>query len=333
MEKRNSSKKYLWLVVAAGLLAGSYVIDLPSIFKDDAKTEQQSQTRVVINETTEVEFASLEKAKDLISQRDSYVENLTLFDLQSKLTSESKTKEEYMKLAKENVQEWTESEKSELSSYISAIDSKMDKLEIKVTLPENVYFVKSDCLEEGGAAGYTREDFIVLNPDYLSQELVAHEIFHTISRYNPEKSEKIYATLGFEKVNGLSIPNELRERMISNPDTPRLNFAIDVDHDGTTKKGILVIHSDRPYEGGSFFEYLNVGFYFYGQPQDFDPSRDVVAQQEVENFYDQVGRNTDYTIHPEETSADHFTLAMTKDYSDIPNPELVDKLVEILAEQ
>lgn len=44
---------------------------------------------------------------------------------------------------------------------------------------------------------------------------------------------------------------------------------------------------------------------------------------EISNFYEQVGRNTDYIIHPEETMANNFAYMITQK-TDVPNPEILD---------
>ena len=45
-----------------------------------------------------------------------------------------------------------------------------------------------------------------------------------------------------------------------------------------------------------------------------------------------MGKNTNYNIHPEETSADHFTFLITKnDWKEsLPEPEYVEKLLKVL---
>jgi len=50
------------------------------------------------------------------------------------------------------------------------------------------------------------------------------------------------------------------------------------------------------------------------------------------NFYVQIGKNTGYTVHPEEISAEHFVLWMTKmNYLNTLNsPDVIDKMNQIM---
>ena len=51
---------------------------------------------------------------------------------------------------------------------------------------------------------------------------------------------------------------------------------------------------------------------------------------EIGNFFEQVGRNTQYIIHPEEIMADNFTFAILGK-EDLSNPELVAEIKEVLS--
>ncbi len=46
---------------------------------------------------------------------------------------------------------------------------------------------------------------------------------------------------------------------------------------------------------------------------------------EVSNFYEQMGNNTDYVIHPEETMANNFAY-MVMQKTDVPNPEILESI-------
>jgi len=59
-----------------------------------------------------------------------------------------------------------------------------------------------------------------------------------------------------------------------------------------------------------------------GKPVFFKPD-------EVEGFFEQIGRNTGYIIHPEETLANNFVHLMTGK-QDLKNPEIPKKIEAIL---
>jgi hypothetical protein len=53
---------------------------------------------------------------------------------------------------------------------------------------------------------------------------------------------------------------------------------------------------------------------------------------QVSGFYEQVGRNTEYIIHPEEILADNFAMLVLAD-QDVPSPEILKKLQDVLTEK
>lgn len=50
---------------------------------------------------------------------------------------------------------------------------------------------------------------------------------------------------------------------------------------------------------------------------------------QVSGFFEQVGRNTNYVIHPEEILADNFSLLILGERR-VPSPEILEKMQGIL---
>jgi hypothetical protein len=57
----------------------------------------------------------------------------------------------------------------------------------------------------------------------------------------------------------------------------------------------------------------------------------VVAIDEVSGYFEQIGRNTRYLIHPEEIAADNFMLLATG-APEVPSPEITTGIARVLAE-
>jgi len=297
--------------------------DEVAVGQNDSVTEEIDD-----NSKISIEFADVEKAKELLALDGPYLQGLTEFDLASKVLVDSKTTDGYIESAQSQVLAWNDTEKQEISTHMNLISKKMNALGVKVKMPDVVYFIKTTGKEEGGASGYTRGDSIILRESRRSKTLVAHELFHIISRNNPDKAEDIYKVFGF-KASELELPVELQKNIITNPDAVDLNYTINVKHNDKNKEGVLLIHSTRPFEGGSFFEYLNLGFYFEDPTKPFEMS-DMVAIEDVTDFIEQTGTNTSYNIHPEELAADHFTFILFDEAENYPNPELIEGVQEVL---
>ena len=57
----------------------------------------------------------------------------------------------------------------------------------------------------------------------------------------------------------------------------------------------------------------------------------LIGPQESSGFLEQVGRNTQYIIHPEEILADNFALLILKEQN-IPSPQVLQRMVRVLGE-
>jgi hypothetical protein len=55
----------------------------------------------------------------------------------------------------------------------------------------------------------------------------------------------------------------------------------------------------------------------------------LVGTERVSGFMEQVGRNTDYVIHPEEILADNFALLVLNEQN-VASPEILRKMREVL---
>jgi hypothetical protein len=59
----------------------------------------------------------------------------------------------------------------------------------------------------------------------------------------------------------------------------------------------------------------------------------LVEVEAVEGFFEQIGRNTGYIIHPEEILADNFVLlVLGRTTPPVPNPEIPEEMRAILAQ-
>ena len=92
---------------------------------------------------------------------------MTLFNVWERLTVPQEwrqTKKEFLSFVSNNVLEWNEYDKKKISKDFSGIRDKLWRLALP--FPDNVYFIKTTGLEEGGAA-YTRANAIILQNSYL----------------------------------------------------------------------------------------------------------------------------------------------------------------------
>lgn len=297
------------------------------------------QTEFQLQQGTVVAAVDGNRAKELLKTEDEYTVVLSKFDLMSKCLSKSDTVtiQDYLHKSAKTVKNWNEDYLTSLKETVESVSKKISLLGLKIKMPERIEVILSDMSNEGGAAGYTRANYIVLPAGKISENTFIHELFHIISRYDANMSEKIYNTLGFKKCNEVPYPPEIADLRISNPDAPFNNYFITVKYNSKPVDAMLVLFSGREYTGGSFFAYMQLGLlivegddtnkkavYENGKPL-------VLKLKEVNEFYEQTGRNTSYNIHAEELSADHFVMLINRNEG-LPDKHLIDSMKKIMTE-
>jgi len=307
------------------------------------KVTETSPKETVKASTTEaftLKFASETKGKELLLTEDDYTDAWSQFDIDSKSNKAGNTKAAYFEHISAQVLEWTEEEQTMLLASAAKIKQSFADQNFKLQLAEPVYLVKTTSKEEGGAVGYTRGNYIVLSETVGTMKpedfdyLLAHELFHVISRSKSNLRKQLYALIGFKMMNEVSYPEVMRDYRITNPDATQNDSYINLTVGEETVPCMMILYSNRPYDGGSFFNYLNVGFLKLEGDTTMEPVTDdegpvIYTMAEVANFYEQVGRNTQYIIHPEEIMADNFTYAVLGKEG-LSNPELVEKIKGVL---
>jgi len=287
-----------------------------------------------------IKFASLEKAQSLLSQEDDFTQSWSSFDINARMHEKNSTKAELFDFIAKQARGWTEDEKNRIKAVCESIAGRIERQGFSIDFPEEIYFVKTTAKEEGSAAGYTRAQLIVLKESLLSQSveelehLVIHELFHVLTRNNPEFREEMYSLIGFSLMNAVEYPESISSLRITNPDAPQTDSYIKLKAQDREVECLMILYSEKKYKKGEFFDYLNVGFlsltgdsvksveYKKGEPI-------IYGFHEVEGFYDQVGRNTNYIIHPEEIMAENFSLAIL-DKTEVANPDVVKKVKAVL---
>lgn len=275
-------------------------------------------------------FATQEQARTALAVRDDFVERLSPFDRAARLkTGNDVTERQYLDFVSANVLPWEEgADKKRVARALALVAARLG--ELGIPLQEDILVIRTTGREEGGAA-YTRGHSIILPDTVLadpSQQLVklaSHETFHILSRNSELLRASTYKIIGFTECPEFRFPPELTDRRITNPDAPRNDHWIEVRYGGASVKAIPILYARTskydPKKGGEFFDYLQFRLALVS-PGDGPASKPrFVDVSEVQGFFEQVGRNTDYIIHPEEILADNFALLFSES-STVPSPAI-----------
>ena len=288
-----------------------------------------------------VHFATVAEAKEHLGKQDVYIQGLSPFERAAKIKQAGPVStDQYIDFIQDQAIEWTDEDKAKLAEVVTAAKPKLARFANH--LPERIDLIKTTG-EDEGAAPYTRGTSIILPRQRVGQSakglerLFYHELFHIVSRSNPKLRDQLYRIIGYEKCGAVSLPGDMMPRRISNPDAPVVEHCIRVSKDGESYWTAPVLFSRTPkYDpesGGTFFRYLEFRLMAIdlksakatlknGKPVFFKPD-------EVEGFFEQIGRNTGYIIHPEETLANNFVHLMAGK-QDLKNPEIPEKIEAIL---
>ena len=319
---------WCWILVAFCFTGCSDDDEAPATTQND-----YSEAITFLDDYTIV-FADSGQAQGLLQSSDEYTQQLGPFDVQSKTQSAQAMGEaDYLAHAARQARNWTPEEITALRTIIQSADARIKALNLPLALPSEIVLVRSTMQEEGGAAGYTRSNFIVLGGQ-LSEYLFLHELFHVYSRANPTVRDALYATIGFRKTNEIKLPEPLATYKISNPDAPVHDHVIGVTIDGVPQEAIFLLFSERDYTQGTFFDYLNKRLLLVEgeenskQAQLRDGQPVLLDYSAAADLRDTIGRNTGYDIDPEEVMADHFTLLVLG--SSVPEPDFLERAKAIL---
>ena len=294
---------------------------------------------------TKVHFASQSEGRKILTEKDDFIQRLSPFDRSARMkTDKAVSEDEFLQFVGKHVIDWTSDERQTVQAAIEAIAPLLRDL--RFSWPPTVQLIKTTGNEEGNAA-YTRARAIVLPKGELGKgqdhlkKLVCHELFHILSRQNPELREKLYGIIGFTRCNEIKLPPGLERRKITNPDAPRNDHFIRLQIDGRESLAVpILVSSSDIYDvkrGGEFFEYLQLQFLVVEKSAGSEnmqavsegSSPKLADMKRVSGFMEQVGKNTDYIIHPEEILAENFALLVLKG-DNVPSPEILQKMREVL---
>ena len=294
------------------------------------------------NLTQIVKFATVNEAKELLLKEDKFTESWSPFDIDSRMQKKNSTKDALFELIVSQAKAWTDEEKETITTVLEEVDILISEQEFNLSFPESLYFIKTTTLEEGSAQGYTRSNYIILNEDLALDDkdklkgTIIHELFHILTRANPDFRKELYSLIGFEIMNEIDYPAKLQPFRITNPDAPQTDSYITLEVNGRSVDCMMILYATENYNGGDFFKYLNIGFLALtggdNKQAKLNGNEPIVySMKDVSGFAEQVGTNTNYIIHPEEILAENFKFAILNE-KDMPSQELITTIQKKLRE-
>lgn len=285
-------------------------------------------------------FASLEEGSARLLESDAFSKAMSRFDRQVRLGSDGDvTEEDVLRHSAAQVVAWSDDEVKRLTLVAESLRKRLEPL--RVPLPRRVLLIQTNGKDEGDAA-YCRYPAIILPKKLVAgtepnlERLLAHELFHIVSRHDPKLRARLYAVIGFEACEPIVAPAALRDRKLTNPDAPIWDNVIGLDVAGRQVTATPILYSSAekfdPKVGGSLFRYLQFRVLVVERdaagawaPKLVDGQPELLNPKELDDYSRKIGRNTGYIIHPDEIMADNFVhLVLRKE--GLPNPEIVEQV-------
>jgi hypothetical protein len=305
-------------IVVVSLIPATAAAQAP----DDAATRSSCTKSHTLSKR--VDFADLHRAQKTLGHKDRWAKQLSDFDMGARQrTAEPTNLKEFLDFAAGAGRSWTAQEQADWTVVVDKLSDAMKGLSLRVP---NIDLIKTSGEEEFGAA-YTRRHAIMFPESMASLPatdsrrayfLLAHEVFHVLSRTDPVLRDELYALLGFKTVDGFDYPAELEDRRLSNPDAFEYLHTLTVQSGSGSVDVIPVIQSLLPLNEAiqlpNFFDALDIVLLSVdaGTGEALrDGNGDLITYNFGNtNWIPLMLRNSSYIIHPEEILADNFATLM-----------------------
>jgi hypothetical protein len=270
-------------------------------------------------------FADMADAQRVLAADDDWLPVTGAFQRRAMMgRDDAVTLEQFRRWNADAARPWTAPRRERWAAAARAIEARVR--ELRLPLPDDVLLVSSNGQESAGMP-YTRANavFITLEGDAPRPSdawLMAHELWHVVSRHAPDLADRVYREIGFEPMPELVWPAAWDEIRIANPDAPgnRHGLRTDVQGRRVLLTPALVASRTTLRKDEPFAALFEVRLLEVEPDRDGRRTRAVVgsdgtprwhAIDAVPAFLERSGGNTTYVIHPEETMADNVAFLLT----------------------
>lgn len=285
-------------------------------------------------------FASSKEGRELMLSNTEYYANFTQIDIDNRLGRSGATLDELKEASTAEVKSFSIFEKYIVDRRIAKMVKTLSRNGYELPHLEEIVFIKTDMTVEGMAAsGYTHGTQVYLNsinilfsviPEsgQFFEQLLWHELFHCLTRSNPEFRSEMYSIIKFT-VTGTEyeIPPCIKDLYRSNPDVEHHDSYATFNIDGQDIDCFVVwVYLQEP--DGSYSDDKPVLVPIDGTDIYYLP-------EQASNFDEVFGTNTDYVYDPEECLAKNFAYAMYygiegRNGQGYPNPEIIQGIIDVM---
>lgn len=239
-------------------------------------------------------------------------------------------------------QPWPDEERRRWMRALEVVGPAFTRL--KLPLPPEVLLIRTNGSESANQP-HTRVHAVVLparfqQQSYTDVEVLAHELFHVVSRHQPELANRLYDLIGYDRVGELDWPPAWLPLRIANQDAEHDRHLMRVKVQGreTTLMPVVVTSSPKlpPADGDTLLDLIEPRLLEVIPGAGTQPTRPVqrngqpvwFAPETTPDFLAKLGGNTDYIQHPDETIADNVMFLVSG--RPVKNPALLKRIEAVL---
>lgn len=260
--------------------------------------------------------------------------------------------EDWLQLAKNSILAPTDEKQYFLDSIAVAQTAVLKSLGLRLPIDKETKYIDMRMLPFGNMLAFTSATRVYVDmerliayerysPGYASM-VMWHEMWHVISRNNPELRKQMYKLIGFNVLpNEIDIPDDVKSHILCNPDVERHDsYATFTIHGKPTDCMLMLYTPASEYvEGTTLDDYVSGsdGYWLLAldsathKPYKGENGKWVMYNCTEASDFDEVmsGGNTSYCDDPEECMADNFSFAMMG-FTTCPNPKLLKDIIATL---
>ena len=285
-----------------------------------------------------VRFASLGEAATILGTEDDFTRALSAFDRGFRMRTLSEaTSEAFLEHAAAQALDWSEQRARRFRGALEELGPALEGLSL--ALPDELLLVSSSGEEDIGQP-YTRGLAIVLpegGDGFYPFGLLAHELFHVASRFDPRLRTRLYPLAGFGHFPALPFPEDLEARRFTNPDAPHLDCSIRVTSADGARDVVPILQAEQDLATtlqDSIFPSLAEPHLLEVDLVRGELVTDAAGATQVLRVADTdyasiAAINTEYVLHAEEILAENFALLVDRRRGGevlLSHPDVLDEL-------
>ena len=274
-----------------------------------------------------------------------YYDGFTENDLQFRTRGNGADMSGYLEFAKDQVMDFTEKQKTMIDKAMKQIETTVRRKGYRLPQLDEIVFICTTMKEEGDlegerAIGYTHKTQVYMNGKILDNlikdkertsrwvYLLSHELFHCLTRFHPDFRAEMYDIIHFAiQEEDYDIPPAVLEYLISNPDVEHHDACAAFKINGKMVDCYMAFITKEHFTG----KYSNIFEASGAVLVPTDGSDRFYYPEDAINYDEIFGRNTDYTIDPEECMADNFGFLIAYgEKNNYDTPEIIDRIHKYL---